>query len=457
MKTCLSAGLTLWFLLFVVVAPPPAQASGPLLPALRPKGVLVPFQFDGFRGQDMVSDAEFVYLGFERATDDFQDKIIRFRIADGKLDPAWAPSIGGHKLCLTKQRLFFARGTGLAEILAADLKAADLAPFSILLGNHNLCIENPGCFLLASLQAGSQWVYSGGLFLAEDYPDLHGKIPSNLVRIDQVTGAAEAVRLREIEAVGGMAADAERLYVGSTTFDAAGPSEHLLVAIGHSDITRTCWVVPLGEGSGEPFLKDGVLWVSGDFREVAGQPRAGLATLDPATGALLPETVRFQLAHPFVKPSFRILAAEGDQFVVAGDFTSVNGLPRQGLAILDFRTGEVLSWNPLTGNEGRIESVAVTTNAVYVLGRFYEIGGVARRNFVVFDRLAVPQLRLPQLTAAGFTAQVTAAPGYAHVLQRSADLQNWQTLSTNTPTNAIFTVQDKAPATSPQFYRLLVR
>ena len=39
----------------------------------------------------------------------------------------------------------------------------------------------------------------------------------------------------------------------------------------------------------------------------------------------------------------------------------------------------------------------------------------------------------------------------------SPDLQNWQTLSTNTPTNSIFTVQDKAPAPSPQFYRLLVR
>ena len=266
---------------------------------------------------------------------------------------------------------------------------------------------------------------------------------------------AETVRLAEIGVVGAMAADAERLYVGSNINDAASAIGRLLVAIDHADITKARWVVPLSDNGG-PFLKDGVLWVSGAFREIAGQPRQGLAALDPATGALLPETVRFDFRR-LGSPAYSVIkAAEGDNFVVAGNFTSVNGLPRQGLAILDFRTGEVLPWNPAKDG-GYVQAVALTTNAVYVLGDFYEIGGGARQHFAMFDRLAVPQLRSPRFSAEGFTAQVSAAPGYEHVLQRSLDLKDWQTVSTVTPEDTDLTVNDSYSAPGPRFYRLVLR
>jgi len=50
--------------------------------------------------------------------------------------------------------------------------------------------------------------------------------------------------------------------------------------------------------------------------------------------------------------------------------------------------------------------------------------------------------------------QFTGADGYAYAVQTSSNLLNWTTISTNYPSNGVFSVVSTlSPAFSPRFYR----
>ena len=85
----------------------------------------------------------------------------------------------------------------------------------------------------------------------------------------------------------------------------------------------------------------GRLFIGGEFTAIGGVSRLRLAELDPTTGALLPsldiplEGTHFggstQVYHMDVSP-------DGTQLVIAGNFTSVGGLPRVEVAKIDLST-----------------------------------------------------------------------------------------------------------------------
>jgi PKD repeat protein len=98
------------------------------------------------------------------------------------------------------------------------------------------------------------------------------------------------------------------------------------------------------------FLRNGRLYVTGRFLNVANQPHTLLAALNPTTGALDP-TVKATFSEPRRDGALNIYAADitpdGSTLIATGNFTRVNGLTRYQIAMLDLTqspTG-VVNWH----------------------------------------------------------------------------------------------------------------
>jgi hypothetical protein len=125
---------------------------------------------------------------------------------------------------------------------------------------------------------------------------------------------------------------------------------------------------PNGEICTAVAVKDGRVFVSGDFTSIGGdpQPRQYFAALDTLNG----EVVAWNPGANSVADAFLL---EGDTLYVGGEFTQVGGLQRNYLAAVDATTGQVLPWNP--DADWPVLALARNGNTVYVGGIFQRLGG----------------------------------------------------------------------------------
>ena len=123
---------------------------------------------------------------------------------------------------------------------------------------------------------------------------------------------------------------------------------------------------------------DGAVYAGGDFTSIGAASRAALARLASADGAADPG---FGSATQFdgnAFPNVRALALASGSLFVGGNFTSIGGVARTGLAKLDAGSGAVdAGWvADITG--GAVIELLVDGAQLYVAGAFGSIGGVAR-------------------------------------------------------------------------------
>jgi hypothetical protein len=128
-------------------------------------------------------------------------------------------------------------------------------------------------------------------------------------------------------------------------------------------------------------------YIGGDFRYVGGQQRRGLAHI-LSSGALDPG---FHPEVSFSEPRFnggsegaRALALSGSTLYVGGNFGSIGGQTRHGLAGIDTATGTVTSWNP-EPKLGGVQALATEGSTLYVGGGFSEIAGQQRHGLAAFQ------------------------------------------------------------------------
>lgn len=176
--------------------------------------------------------------------------------------------------------------------------------------------------------------------------------------------------------------------------------------------------------------KDGTVYISGNFTEVAGEPRVRLAALDANSGELLPELTKinsqasdlhvngdmlfgagsFRIAGEF-NPNLSIHGSEdgtslsmeairdidgtvnevisdGDGgYFIGGAFTSMNGISRQGLAHLN----ESGILQPLSislsheGNNGKINKLILKGDTLFIAGLFDSVNGSAHSSLAALS------------------------------------------------------------------------
>lgn len=126
------------------------------------------------------------------------------------------------------------------------------------------------------------------------------------------------------------------------------------------------------------------VYVGGDFRTMEGAPRERLAAFDAVSGELKPWAP--SVAGRDLEVWVNDIVVSGDTVYVSGNFEQVNGIPRKGLAALDADTGELKAWDPQLKAAGYTSGhwcwilpcpLAVAAGKVYVGGVFPRGGFVA--------------------------------------------------------------------------------
>jgi hypothetical protein len=133
------------------------------------------------------------------------------------------------------------------------------------------------------------------------------------------------------------------------------------------------------------------LFVGGQFTNVNGAARtAGLAALDPATGAVLPGwNASLTLTGSTIRPFVRSIDAVGDHIYVGGLFTRVTGpdgviRSAGNLDKLSVSNGVPASgWNGFVS--GQVYDLDATSTRVYAVGKFATVNGAARRSLAILE------------------------------------------------------------------------
>ncbi|MEA2550768.1 MAG: hypothetical protein QOE25_537, partial [Actinomycetota bacterium] len=135
------------------------------------------------------------------------------------------------------------------------------------------------------------------------------------------------------------------------------------------------------------------LFLGGGFTHIDGFSEGGVASLNPATGAV---NTQFK-----VNANERVydLVARGGSLYMGGMFTTVNGLPRSGIAAVNEASGAVSSELSLqvTGTRldrkaMRVDNLDVTPDAsrLIVTGNYTAVNGVPRGQVTMIDLTTSP-------------------------------------------------------------------
>jgi hypothetical protein len=121
-------------------------------------------------------------------------------------------------------------------------------------------------------------------------------------------------------------------------------------------------------------LSGGVLFVGGEFDTVNGQVRLGLAAVSAVTGATLPFN---PLAIDQSRAgTVRVLSIQAGTLYVGGAFTVIGGAARNSLAAFDVASAILLPWNPDVG--GDVRDLLINGNTMYLGGELHSVGGQPR-------------------------------------------------------------------------------
>jgi hypothetical protein len=145
-----------------------------------------------------------------------------------------------------------------------------------------------------------------------------------------------------------------------------------------SDLTiDKSWDVQVDGFVNQIKIVDNVLYMSGTFKTVKGQAKAGFAAIDLTSGNVLPLTVALKGG------SLSDFAVRGNTIFLCGTFSEVNGSARKYLAAIDRLTGVVQAWKPYVDN--RASSIYVHDTTVFVTGFFTKANTEFRNSLAAFD------------------------------------------------------------------------
>jgi hypothetical protein len=267
---------------------------------------------------------------------------------------------------------FFSQANGVARSNLADFDAASGA-----LGPWN---PAPNGSVSALLPVGSDLLVAGG------FTQIAATSRPMLARFDAATGV---LRSWNANASGGFFApgvyalhlSGATLYVGGDFDQIGGAARTNLAAINIDSAVATSWDpgVPLVSSTVRisAIVRSGnSVYIGGRFTQVAGQPRDGLAAVDAGTGAATPW-------NPALKGRVVALAADADTIFVGGALSVSAGVARNNLAAIDLITGQATDWDPNVN--GSVQTMAVRGSTLYIGGLIRTVGGQVRNNIAAID------------------------------------------------------------------------
>ncbi|WP_434743956.1 hypothetical protein [Micromonospora sp. SH-82] len=178
----------------------------------------------------------------------------------------------------------------------------------------------------------------------------------------------------------------------------------------------------------------GTVIVGGTFRNVNGVARRNLVALDPSTGAIVDSWVGRSDGG-----TVRDLVLHGDDLYVAGAFNWLNGTAHSGLARIDAATGEIDSTFDVNATVGRHDTssyvwtidVSPDGNTLVVGGNFTLLNGLPRNQIALVDLTGTPSVI--DWSSEKFVAPCGAPETFVHYVQdvRFGADSSWFVVGTN--------------------------
>lgn len=238
-------------------------------------------------------------------------------------------------------------------------------------------------------------------------------------------------------------------YIGGLFTEVGGQPRSNLAHI-LADGTVDGWAPTTNGGVNDLLLNAGVLYIAGGFGQVNGVPRSRLAAVDAVTGnldpfwqgatngpgntylgmeligdtlficgsigALTANSIPYSRSNllacsitsgtilpwaPQASASVTGLWAVGDTLFMVGNFTSLDGTPRNSCAAVS-TAGALLSWDPqVTGSAGSVVALAIGPDRVHLGGGFTAVHGQAITRFAAVNRSSGDPLPLQPAPPSG--------------------------------------------------------
>jgi hypothetical protein len=172
--------------------------------------------------------------------------------------------------------------------------------------------------------------------------------------------------------ISAMAVGGSTLYVCGAFDGCSGQARKDIAAVDALTGDATAWN-PAPNANGQSFgvsalAVDGpTVYACGFFTNIGGLPRNSIAALLPATGAATfwdPNPKNPNIGYSTVG----VITVSGSTVYVGGSFTSIGGQPRTGIAALDPATGAATAWNPNSLGILGARALTVSGQTVYVDG-----------------------------------------------------------------------------------------
>lgn len=219
---------------------------------------------------------------------------------------------------------------------------------------------------------------SGGWFIGGNFVRVDDEHVTNLVHIKADKSIDHAFLPQPNYTVLSLVVYNNVLYVGGNFNNIAGQTRQHAAAINMSTGKLTDWN-PAPDG----FIKTlaahkGYIYMLGNFFNAGGQSRINIAAISAATG----------LANGFAitqnsSSGINAMALLGDTMYIGGNFTSVNGEPRNELGAVNVKTNKTTSWAPTADN--LVASLYAVNNKVFVGGGFDLVNGAPHLGLAALD------------------------------------------------------------------------
>jgi len=179
------------------------------------------------------------------------------------------------------------------------------------------------------------------------------------------------------------------IYLGGT-FTQVGPSTGSFLGFDAST-AAPLQPYPGVVGSVLAVASDGTggWYIGGNFTSVQGQIRHGLAHID-ANGNLTPFASDFTMTGTVYTAEIDAIVLGGSTVYIGGNFQLVDGQARNDVAALAATTGALASWNPNPSYSSDprfawVHALLAYGSTIYIGGHFDAIGGAALNNLAAVD------------------------------------------------------------------------
>ena len=269
------------------------------------------------------------------------------------------------------------------------------------------------------------------------------------LQFDPSTGADGVVNAVALQADG-------KVLLGGGFTNVAGfyrPRVARLGTNGILDVTLLAVTITNGNVFAVAPAPGGKIVIGGSFRYVNGVARSGVARLH-GDGSL---DLSFDPGVGVTGTVYTVSVLTNGSVFIGGDFTSVGGVPSGRYALLHENGAVDTRFNSTVGADNTVFASVVTPGQVVIIGGdFTTVGGQPRRGVARLNMVQDQALFFTRIAAQGGSAllKLNSVPGSAYILEGTTNFSQWFPIRTNAVSGADWDFSDPlVPADSLRFYR----